>query len=481
MSDQMSDVDVIITGEQRSRAIEQLQEQINKIRAEWLDKAPQGTLFHKLFMDDVAYDNVRNNSNPINPNSINPNSMTIPFVTGAQSTCFYLSLAEALGISNDPKQWKNLIKPLMEGLLNSVIQIIRNNPGHESLHSLSFQMQAEMGLYVGQGVSMEQVISAYTASKNYTNLKWGGDLEMMMLSWLTNGRLVFLTFDCHDEPKRIGFIPNGITEVQMDASSFKVYLAYCNYNGAYGGNLNNHYQLLKYTLNGVVSCYLPPSAPGNQPISFKNQQLVQAYSNSLRTLATETMKRENKIRPLEVYQHELNVGYFNTLLESIQNQQSNLTILEKMQKIINGIIHTNNQELLLSDLGHGDNRPIMTKFIKICGFSCDNGVYRYRNLLVSRNCINTFLGLIQTEINDLSGASSSSSSSAAPPLNLTNQADAYQLLLHMPSAAPPSNLTNQADAYQLPLHMPSAAPPSNPTNQADVCQLLLHMLCLYST
>ena len=130
-----------------------------------------------------------------------------------------------------------------------------------------------------------------------------------------------------------------------------------------------------------------------------------------------------------------------------------------MQEIINGIIDTNNQELLLSDLGHGDNRPIMTKFIKICGFSCDNGVYRYQNLLVSRDLIDTFYQRIQKEINNLSGASSSSSSSAAPPLNLTNQADAYQLLLHMPSAAPPSNLTNQA----------------------DVCQLLLHMLCINST
>ena len=173
------------------------------------------------------------------------------------------------------------------------------------------------------------------------------------------------------------------------------------------------------------------------------------------------MEREEIDKTVEFYQNEWSEFYFNALLESIKNQQSNLTILNTMQKIINGIIHTNNQELLLDQhLGPGKNRPILTKFIKICGFSCVNGnAYRYQNLLASMVLIRKFERLIETEINNLSGASSSSSSSAAPP----------------------SNPTNQADVCQLPLHMPKAAPPSNLTNQADVCQLLLHMLCINST
>ena len=363
------------------------------------------------------------------------NSVEIPFVSGSQNKCFYISVSNALGI---------LIQQV-EALLDHAIYIIKTikqnsddskQDSDVSMSGILFNMAELMDDPTNSQV--DDIISTYTSKTDWIKKTNGGAIEMMMLSMLTDGRLEFIQHDYRGSKKRIGYLLQGYTEEQMNERSYKIHLAHCNYTGSHGGTLN-HYQLFEFkATDGRNIKYVPPGQ------SFNDELAVSAYINSLKDLANQSWKRNNGVNrdqsPSELNQK--NKEYFDEYLKKLENRfpvttsellSFKLSFFKKMQEII----QVRNQRLskdqgICNIDGNFTGNAEFRSFLFLCGFVWTESkeTYVYNESLVSENCITHYSQKINAKIQELQAQVSNRSH---------NPSDPSQILRSF-SAAPQSNV-----------------------------------------
>jgi len=253
-------------------------------------------------------------------------SVRVAPTDGTNSQCFYIAVANALGIASESVPGASDLRwPVLNDRIRSALASIDSAP---LLASYSFDLDPTAGIE-----ELNRAKEAYLSNADFTRQQWGGSREMYLLSHFHSGQLAFRTFNSVAKEKdewRFLCAPSPTTAADAAASAKKpcdlaektcrfdreITLHHCAYRG---GNNTNHFEQIIYTLSDGASLSEWRTSP-NETSEVRDRRFRLIHDgckqSRIRTIAAAALSEKKDAAVASAIQHQ-----YSTASKRLPNKQ----------------------------------------------------------------------------------------------------------------------------------------------------------------